>query len=263
MAEPRPLLTASWRYLAMLNYDVPAQLLHPLVPAGTELDTWGGATLASMVGFRFLNTRVLGIPIPLHRDFDEVNLRFYVRRRGEDGAWRRAVVFVRELVPRRAIALTARWLYNEPYTAVSMRHELEMAEAANGLPGRVAYAWRLGGRWHRIEVRTRGRPAPPDPASEAAFITEHYWGYTAQRDGGSKEYRVEHPLWWVWEAEEARLDCDVATTYGAGFAECLKVRPRSAFVADGSAVTVYAGRRLSGTESEARHPEGAHGSPLL
>ncbi len=209
MAEPGPLLTAAWRYLAMINYEVPARLLGPLVPAGTELDTWGGATLASMVGFRFLNTRVLGIPIPGHRNFDEVNLRFYVRRRVEDGAWRRAVVFVREFVPRRAIASVARWLYNEPYTAVPMRHELEMADAANGQAGRAAYAWRLGGRWHRLEVRTRGRAALPDPGSEAAFITEHYWGYTAQRDGGSKEYRVEHRPWWVWEAEGAEFDCDV------------------------------------------------------
>ena len=66
----------------MLNYEVPPALLGPMVPVGTELDTWGGITLASIVGFRFLDTRVFGIPIPGHRNFDEVNLRFYVRRRG-------------------------------------------------------------------------------------------------------------------------------------------------------------------------------------
>jgi uncharacterized protein YqjF (DUF2071 family) len=141
----------------MLNYEVPPTLLRPLVPVGTELDTWQGATVASMVGFRFLDTRVLGIPVPGHRDFDEVNLRFYVRRRGEDGDWRRAVVFVRELVPKRAIALVARWFYNEPYTAVPMRHELQMTDAAEGWPERVAYEWRWADRWQRLEVRTRGR----------------------------------------------------------------------------------------------------------
>lgn len=257
MPEQRPFLTASWRYLAMLNYDVSSELLRPLIPAGTELDTWGGASLASVVGFRFLSTRVLGIPIPGHRDFDEVNLRFYVRRRGEDGAWRRAVVFVRELVPRRAIAMVARWLYNEPYTAVPMCHQLEMDNAAEGQSGRAAYAWRWGRCWQRLEVRTRGRPALPDPSSEAAFITEHYWGYTVQRDGGSKEYRVDHPPWRVWEAEQAQLDCDVRALYGAGFAECLSVQPRSAFVSEGSAVTVYAGRRLRGVSSGTETPPGA------
>ena len=239
-----PFLTAVWRHLAMLNYEVPAGLLRPLVPAGTELDTWNGVTLASIVGFRFLDTRVIGVPVPGHRDFDEVNLRFYVRRRAEDGEWRRAVVFVRELVPRRAIALVARWVYNEPYTAVPMRHELELAGVEAGQAGRAVYAWRLGGRWHRLEVTTRGRPAIPDPASEAVFITEHYWGYTMQRDGGTKEYRVAHPPWRVWDAGTARLDCDVRAVYGAGFAECLTAEPRSAFLAEGSVVEVHRGRRI-------------------
>jgi uncharacterized protein YqjF (DUF2071 family) len=246
MAEPRPFLTATWRFLAMLNYEVPASLLRPLVPVGTELDTWDGVTMASLVGFRFLDARVLGIAIPGFREFDEVNLRFYVRRRGEDGDWRRAVVFVREFVPRRAIATVARWLYNEPYTAVPMRHGLEMDGAAEGEAGRAAYGWRFAGHWHHLEVTVEGRPTIPAPNSEAAFISEHYWGYTVQRDGGCKEYRVAHPPWRVWDAVGARCDCDVRSVYGAGFAEYLSMRPRSAFLAEGSAVTVYSGRRVTG-----------------
>jgi uncharacterized protein YqjF (DUF2071 family) len=230
----------------MLNYDVPPALLRPLVPLGTELDTWNGHTLASIVGFRFLNTRVLGVPIPGHRDFDEINLRFYARRRDEGGDWRRGVVFVRELVPRRAIALVARWFYNEPYTAVPMQHELQMGGAEHKQPGRAVYAWRLAQRWHHLEVRTRGAPAVPEPSSEAAFIAEHYWGYTVQRDGGTKEYRVEHPTWRVWNTETAELECDVQAVYGRGFAECLNVAPRSAFLAEGSMVRVHRGRRPKG-----------------
>jgi uncharacterized protein len=229
----------------MLNYEVPPALLRPLVPSGTELDTWDGATLASMVGFRFLDTRVLGIPIPGHRDFDEINLRFYVRRRDDQGDWRRAVVFVREFVPRWAIAFAARWFYNEPYTAVPMRHDLDMANAAQGESGHAGYAWRSADRWHRLQLTTRGQPALPPPDSEAAFITEHYWGYTVQQDGGSKEYRVEHPPWRVWDTEEAHFDCDVKAVYGEGFAECLEVPARSAFLAEGSVVTVHHGERLA------------------
>jgi hypothetical protein len=237
-------LTAAWRYIAMLNYEVPAGLLRPLVPGGTELDDWNGVTLASIVGFRFLDTRIFGVPIPGHRDFDEVNLRFYVRRRDRTGGWRRAVVFVRELVPRRGVALVARRLYNEPYAAVPMRHELAIGGAEHGVSGRVAYAWRVAGRWHRLEVVTRGSPGVPDAGSEAAFISEHYWGYTVQRDGGCKEYQVSHPPWRVWGAVGARLDCDARAVYGPGFAECLSARPRSAFLAEGSEVVVYRGRML-------------------
>ena len=119
----KPFLTADWRYLALLNYESDPALLQPLVPGGTELDRWNGKTFVSMVGFSFLNTRVLGLAIPLHENFEEINLRFYVRHKAEDG-WRRGVVFIKEIVPRAAIAWVARWLYNENYIALPTGHAL-------------------------------------------------------------------------------------------------------------------------------------------
>jgi uncharacterized protein YqjF (DUF2071 family) len=240
----RPFLTAAWRDLAMINFAVDPTVLRPLLPPGTELDRWQGVTLVSLVGFRFGDTRVLGLPVPGHRDFDEVNLRFYVRRRANVGGWRRGVVFVREFVPLRAVALIARWCYQEPYAAVPMRHRIDLAGADRGVPGRVAYEWSHGGRWHGLTLETRGMPALPVPGSEAEFIVEHYWGYAAQRGGGCKEYRVVHPAWRVWETAEARADCDALGLYGPRFTECLAAPPRSAFLAEGSAVEVHPGRRL-------------------
>ena len=119
MTEPygKPFLTAEWRYVAMLNYEIDPAILHTYLPRRTELDSWNGKTFVSMVGFLFLKTRVLGLPIPFHQNFEEINLRFYVRRKTEEG-WRRGVVFIKEIVPRAAIALTARWLYNENYVAL-------------------------------------------------------------------------------------------------------------------------------------------------
>ncbi|HKD03053.1 MAG TPA: DUF2071 domain-containing protein, partial [Terriglobales bacterium] len=119
-------LKADWRNLAMLNYEVEPSVLAAFVPAGTELDRWNGRLFVSLVGFRFLRTRVWGLPIPLHCNFDEVNLRFYVRRM-EGSEIRRGVVFIREIVPRRAIATVARNLYGERYVALPMRHRLEIA----------------------------------------------------------------------------------------------------------------------------------------
>jgi uncharacterized protein YqjF (DUF2071 family) len=244
VSEPRPFLTARWLYLLMLNFEVPSELLHPLVPRGTDLDDFHGTVLASLVGFRFLDTRVLGVAISGYRDFNEVNLRFYVRRPQPDGSWRRAVVFIKELVPRRAIALVARWWYNEPYSAVPMSHELTLDDPAGSGGGRVAYRWQVNGRWHHVAARIAGPPVLPAPGSEAEFVTEHYWGYTAQRDGGTTEYRVTHPRWRAWTAEAAELECDIGAVYGASFVECLSARPCSAFVAEGSAVEVSHGRRL-------------------
>ena len=65
--SPKIFLTAEWRYLAMLNYDIDPFILSSFVPAGTELDFWNGKTFASVVGFHFRNTRVAGIPIPFHQ----------------------------------------------------------------------------------------------------------------------------------------------------------------------------------------------------
>jgi hypothetical protein len=239
----RAFLTATWRYLAMLNYEVAPEVLQPLIPAGTTLDLCAGRALVSIVGFRFCRTRVLGVPVPFHRDFDEVNLRFYVRRELPGGEVRRGVAFVRELVPRTAIALVARLAYNEPYRAVPMRSTAP-AEPTDS-PGRIAYEWRTAGRWQRVAVTAVSAPAVPPPGSEAAFIAEHYWGYTRQRDGGTVEYEVVHPPWRVWAAEAPELVADVRSLYGAAFERALAGPPASALLAAGSPVVVYRPRRLA------------------
>jgi len=242
-ARRRAFLTAEWRYLAMLNYDVDPAVLHALVPRHTELDLFEGRAIASVVGFRFLRTRLLGVPIPLHRNFEEVNLRFYVRHKTPDGEVRRGVVFVRELVPRLAIALTARLAYNEPYLAVRMRSSAPAKPVE--APGRVSYSWKAGPRWQQLAATAVGDATLPSPIAEEAFITEHYWGYTRQRDGGTVEYEVSHPRWRVWRAVEPLLDADVPRLYGSSFARALAQPPASAFIAEGSAVTVYRPRLLA------------------
>ena len=205
----RLFLTAEWRNLVMLNYVVAPSLLEPFVPKGTELDDWNGKLFVSMVGFRFLKTRIMGLPIPFHCNFDEVNLRFYVRRHSGN-EWRRGVVFIREIVPRQAIAIVANAFYNEKYCAMPMAHKIE----GEGSHINAQYQWGSTGGTCKLEIAANGEPVIPAIDSEAHFITEHFWGYTAQRDGGCHEYRVEHPSWAVWNAERATLEGDVAKIYG-------------------------------------------------
>ncbi len=228
----RAFLTAQWRYLAMLNYTIDPALLQPLLPPGTELDFFDDTTYVSMVGFRFLRTKVFGLGIPWHRDFEEVNLRFYVRRRVAEG-WRRGVAFIGELVPRRAIACVARWLYGEPYTALPMGHCIQ--HTASSI--HVEYRWNRGGKWESLGVLGRGEPQPLPAGSHEEFLAEHYWGYTAGRDGSS-EYQVEHPPWRIWSGTESYLHADVLALYGPLFVEALSARPVSTFIAEGSEVVV-------------------------
>jgi uncharacterized protein YqjF (DUF2071 family) len=230
--KERAFLTAEWRHLAMLNYRVDASVLNPFVPPGVELDSFRGDHFVSVVGFRFLNTRVFGLALPFHRNFEEVNLRFYVRRHTAEG-WRRGVVFIRELVPRRVIALVARVCYGEPYLALPMRHTI--GHTTQKLS--VEYEWRRQGKWESLHAAAEGQPGAVAEDSPEEFITEHFWGYTA-RGSTCNEYQVEHPRWQVWRAAEAALKADIASLYGDAFVEALSSRPTSAFIADGSPVVV-------------------------
>lgn len=238
-----PFLTAQWRSLAMLNYEIDPAILKPFVPRGTELDQWNGKTFVSVIGFLFLDTRVLGLSIPFHTNFEEVNLRFYVRRKSENG-WRRGATFLREIAPRRAIALVANSLYNERYLALPMRHRVDLESQPESSSGSAEYSWRFGKRWNHLRVETTGGWKEIEGGSPEEFITEHYWGYAAQRDGGCMEYRVEHPRWRVMQTTKAELDCDVAAIYGAEYSAFLTGAPASAFVAEGSEIKVYRGVRI-------------------
>jgi uncharacterized protein len=232
-------LTAEWRDLAMLNYEVDPDLLRRLVPRGTVLDSWNGKTFLSLVGFRFLKAKVGGVSLPFHRSFDEVNLRFYVQRR-EGAEVKRGVAFVREIVPRWLIAAVARIFYNERYVALPMSHKIESAPSELT----VEYGWESGTSRNRLRARATGIPVLAESGSQEQFITEHYWGYAAQRDGGCVEYQVQHPPRKVWPAVEAMFEGDMAELYGADLNAVLKNPPQSAFLAEGSAVSVHRGRRL-------------------
>jgi hypothetical protein len=223
----------------MLNYAVEHRLLDPLVPRGLELDRFHSVAYLSVVSFLFLKTRVFGIPFPFHRNFEEVNLRFYVRYRAAEG-WRRGVVFVREIVPRRAIATLARRFYGEPYSAFPMTHTIERAAAQL----RCRYEWRRNGRREFVSASAMGEPEPIASGSLEEFITEHYWGYTA-RGEHCTQYQVEHPRWRVWRATAARFEADVASLYGAEFSGSLMAPPASAFIAEGSPVIVRRGSPLN------------------
>jgi uncharacterized protein len=231
-------LHAEWRKLLMANYAVEEALLKPFVPAGTELDLFEGTCYVSLVGFMFLDTRVLGLRIPYHANFEEVNLRFYVRREDQSGL-RRGVVFLREIVPKRAITFVANTLYGEKYVTMPMKHQWSESQGDVG----VAYQWKSK-RWNTFAARASGRPEAIDAGSEEDFITNHYWGYTRLSDGLTSEYEVVHPQWNVYPVRQFQIDVDFGDVYGATFAFLAQAKPVSVLLAEGSAISVQAGRKL-------------------
>jgi hypothetical protein len=228
-------LTAEWRQIVMMNFAVDPGALARYVPQGIEVDFHDGAALVSLVGFLFLRTKIMGIPVPYHCNFEEVNLRLYVRRKAQEG-WRRGVVFIKEIVPRRAVAWVANRVYGENYVALPMEHHLESE--------RVQYRWRHRGQWCSMTIEAGAEAKLPAAGSEEEFVSEHYWGYTALPGGGTLEYQVEHPRWPLRDAIRCSLAGDMSGLYDPALAASLGSRPRSAFLAEGSAVTVRKGVRL-------------------
>lgn len=232
-------LTAEWRKLAMANYAVSPDLLKSYVPKHTELDLWNGDCYVSLVGFLFDNVRLKGIPIPFHRSFEEVNLRFYVRYCDEQGNWKRGTTFIREIVPKPAISWVANLVYHEPYITKPMRYNWQHSE--NQLT--VSYEWKYKD-WNRFEVVAENVATEMFVGSKEEFITEHYWGYTTYSPTITTEYGVEHPRWQVYPVKDYTIDVDFGTVYGTAFGFLTSQKPDSVLLAEGSEIQVRSARKL-------------------
>ena len=232
-------LTAEWRKLIMANYVVGEEVFEPYLPVGTELDRYQGRCYVSLVGFLFQDTRLKSIPVPLHRTFEEVNLRFYVQHTQSTGERRRGVVFISELVPRFALTLFANMIYGENYASVPMRHQW----GEDGKQRSVRYQWRHKSRWNELQVRAALRPQPIEADSAEEFFTEHYWGYT-KRGNWVSEYEVLHPRWEIYPVSQQFIKVDFGHLYGRRFASLSDREPESILLAEGSPVEVRAGQRV-------------------
>ena len=233
-------LTAKWRMLAFANYPVDPALLTPYVPPATELDTWEGAPYVSLIGFLFDDVRLLGVRVPFHTSFEEVNLRFYVRRKVA-GQWRRGVVFIREIVPKPAISFVANTLYDEAYSTSPMWHRWSERETERS----VSYHWRTGGQWQSFGITAEREPSEIEAGGATEFFTEHYWGYAKARRGRTTEYEVTHPRWQQYGVKNWQIDVDFGANYGNAFAFLNQRTPASVFLANGSPITIEGKRTIT------------------
>lgn len=226
-------LKAEWKKLILINYAVDPQILQKYLPHHTEIDIWNDTCYVSIVGFLFANTQVMGARIPFHIDFEEVNLRFYVKHKGADG-WKRGVVFIKEIVPKAAITFVANTLYGEHYHTMPMKHVI----TGNDQKLTVEYSWQLGKEWQKIRVEVLNQSLEIAEHSEAEFITEHYWGYTKINDQKTFEYGVQHPRWEQYEVLNYDIQIDFERLYGTEWQFLQTSTPLSVVLAEGSKVSV-------------------------
>lgn len=224
----------------MANYAIDPAILKQYIPRYTELDNYNGKVYVSLVGFMFNKTRLLGMSIPFHKNFAEVNLRFYVRYRDE-GKWKRGTVFIKEIVPRPAISFIANTVYHEKYSTMPIDHYL----FNRGLETIVAYQWKHKGRWHTLQATVATVAQAMQAGSPEEFIAEHYWGYSKYNDSTTFEYEVQHRAWQIHTVNSYMVNCGFATLYGPHFASLETALPDSVFMAKGSPVSVLKKKRLT------------------
>jgi len=234
----RTFLDAQWRKLVMVNYAVDPEKLKPYLPFETELDFWNDTCYVSLVGFMFVDTKMLKLRIPFHINFEEINLRFYVKYKDTEG-YKRGVVFIKEIVPRPALTFVANLLYNENYETMKTRHTWEHTDDSLT----VEYGWKKG-EWHTIKVVADNKPADIAEGSEEEFITEHFWGYTKISDTMSSEYEVAHPRWQIYPIRDYQVKVDFQKVYGSTFAFLQDAEPLSVYLAEGSEILVKQGRKI-------------------
>lgn len=230
-----PFLTASWQHLLIASWVVDPQLLLPYLPDGLELDTHQGSAYVSLVAFQFRHTRVRGIAVPWHINFPEMNLRFYAKAREHRG-----VVFIRELVPKPAIAWVARAYYNEPYQSCPMTSRVETASEHL----RATYA--LSSRSHEYTMRVEARHAPFLPAISSLehALKEQDRGFGRSRAGQTWMYRVVHAPWLLYPVLTFQHTVDLGAVYGRQWAPLNGRPPSHVMFAQGSPVSVYDPRPL-------------------
>ena len=234
----RTFLDAQWRKLIMINYAVDPEVLKPYLPFNTELDIWEGTCYVSLIGFMFVDTKMLKLRIPFHVNFEEINLRFYVKHKATDG-YKRGVVFIKEIVPRPALSIVANLLYNENYETLKTKHS--WTEEGDTLT--VQYGWKKG-EWNTITTITEKTPVDIVPDSEEEFITEHFWGYTKISDTVTSEYEVAHPRWQIYPVISYDVNVDFKNVYGNIFAFLQEKEPVSVYLAEGSEIIVKAGSKI-------------------
>jgi uncharacterized protein len=232
-------LKAQWKNLALVNYEIDSDILKKYLPEGTEIDYYNEKCYVSLVGFLFQDTKLLGLKIPFHTNFEEVNLRFYVKRY-ENNEWKRGVVFIKEIVPKHALTFVANTIYKEHYQTLPMKHNIICFNESTN----YEYQWKFKNKWNSIKITAKNELLPIEENTEAEFICEHYYGYTKYNESTTFEYEVKHPRWKKYEVINIQIDVDFKNVYGDDFAHLENKKPCSVIVAKGSEISVENKRKI-------------------
>lgn len=226
-------LRANWLRLASANYIIDPSILDKHLPNGTELEDHNGEYYVSLVAFRYCKTRLLNVRVPYHNNFEEINLRFYVKREITPGKWRSEVAFTKLFFPRPALTLVAKYMYKENYETLKMRHS--WSENENYLL--TSYGLNKNG-WNNFEIKSDKKSMKIDSNSSEFFFSKQYWGTSQIDHKSSTIYKIEHPDWEAYNVFNWNVSFDFKTIFGPEFKHLTDTQPDSVHLFKGSEVIV-------------------------
>ncbi len=192
------IMAQSWHDLLFAHWRIDAAglrtLLHPLIPAPLEIDTFQGEAWIGVVPFRMTGVRLRATPaLPALSAFPELNVRTYVTHGGKPGVW----FFSLDAANAIAVSVARAW-FHLPYFNARMH-------CANR-NGWIEYD---SERTHRgasmAKLRTRYRPIGEifhsQPGSLEHFLTERYCLYASDAKGRISRADIQHAPWPLQQAQ--------------------------------------------------------------
>ncbi|HET8854857.1 MAG TPA: DUF2071 domain-containing protein [Salinimicrobium sp.] len=239
------LLTCHWRNLAFANYIISPEILEKYLPSYTKIDYFDRKCYVSLVGFQFKDIEIAGVKIPFYTDFEEINLRFYVKR--FDGTtWRKGTVFISEIADKSVLKILANSFLHEKYQTLKTKQEVK--ENSDFIE--TGYSWKAGRNWQSIEMIGENSPKLVAEGTEPHFIMDRPWGYQKYDALTTNEYEVSHPQWKILPVSTFDINVDFKESFGSAFSILNGILPHSVILAEGSLVSVKGMNKITSSIQE-------------
>ena len=209
----RRLFRAEWREIVVVNFEIDPKILAPYTPPKTEIDFFNGIAFVSLIARTVKKVKPGNYPIFFSRPFEQIQLRFYVKRTGAEGE-RRGICLIKDYLPKRKLSLLMNRLFKHSFTQVPIQHDSTNFESTkpDDLPS-AEYRWQINDHWNHIKVVARSQMRHQQKETKESFVLDHHWGYT-QNSGKTFEYYVEYPTWAMWDAQSGSFECDTEQVFG-------------------------------------------------
>lgn len=216
-----------------MNYIISPEILENYLPAYTIIDYFKGNCFTSLVGFPFRNVEIAGMKIPFYTDFEEINLRFYVKR--FDGTtWRKGTVFISEIANKSALKFLANSFLHEKYQTLETRQEIK----ENSELIETKYSWRTWMNWQFLNLISEKPSESVAEGTEAHFIMDRSSGYQKYDTATTNEYGISHPKWNIYPIRSFDINVDFEESFDSNFPVLNETLPHSVILARGSSVAV-------------------------